>query len=89
MEFFIDELINSGVTYIPPFCGCSESVTDSAIDVSRTPEEDEKEGAKERRRRPSIIVTSLQEAENASFEDRTIFSLKFIKSVFFHCIFVD
>ncbi|VDD87376.1 unnamed protein product [Enterobius vermicularis] len=71
LEYFIDELLKSGITYIPPFEDSSESVTDSAIDVSRVPEEEEKEKEKanERRRRPSIIVTSLQEAESASFDD--------------------
>ena len=42
LEFFIDELLKSGVTYIPPFeSKDSVSTADSAIDISKERTEEE------------------------------------------------
>uniref|UniRef100_A0A915PR78 CRAL-TRIO domain-containing protein n=1 Tax=Setaria digitata TaxID=48799 RepID=A0A915PR78_9BILA len=43
LEYFINELIKSGITFIPPYSDAAESAADSAIDVSRPVDEDEKE----------------------------------------------
>uniref|UniRef100_A0A158Q8A3 CRAL-TRIO domain-containing protein n=1 Tax=Elaeophora elaphi TaxID=1147741 RepID=A0A158Q8A3_9BILA len=43
LEYFINELIRSGVTFIPPYSDATESAADSAIDVSRPADEEEKE----------------------------------------------
>lgn len=43
LEYFINELIKSGVTFIPPYSDATESAADSAIDVSRPADEEEKE----------------------------------------------
>ncbi|KAL3981956.1 PRELI-like family protein [Acanthocheilonema viteae] len=43
LEYFINELIKSGVTFIPPYSDATESAADSAIDVSRPTDEEEKE----------------------------------------------
>ncbi|CAG9533467.1 unnamed protein product [Cercopithifilaria johnstoni] len=58
LEYFISELIKSGVTFIPPYCDTTESAADSAIDVSRPADEEEKETGRvgsevEEQRRPS------------------------------------
>lgn len=42
LEYFIDELLKSGVTYLPPFENKdSVSTADSAIDISKERAEDE------------------------------------------------
>lgn len=43
LEYFINELIKSGITFIPPYSDATESAADSAIDVSRPADEEEKE----------------------------------------------
>nr|CRZ25908.1 Bm5958 [Brugia malayi] len=43
LEYFINELIKSGVTFIPPYNDATESAADSAIDVSRPVDDEEKE----------------------------------------------
>ncbi|MCP9266135.1 SEC14-like protein 1 [Dirofilaria immitis] len=43
LEFFINELIKSGVTFIPPYSDAAESVSDSTIDISRPIDEVGKE----------------------------------------------
>lgn len=42
LEYFINELIKSGVTFIPPYTDTTESAADSAIDVSKPTDEEEK-----------------------------------------------
>lgn len=43
LEFFIEDLLKSGMTYIPPYAEKdSSSNTDSAIDVSKEAVDDEK-----------------------------------------------
>uniref|UniRef100_A0AAF5PGN5 CRAL-TRIO domain-containing protein n=2 Tax=Wuchereria bancrofti TaxID=6293 RepID=A0AAF5PGN5_WUCBA len=43
LEYFINELIKSGITFIPPYNDATESAADSAIDVSRPVDDEEKE----------------------------------------------
>lgn len=71
LEFFIDELIRSGVTYIPPYSDTTESAADSAIDVSRPGEEEEKEKEKEggesiKQRRRSSVTRKFSLARKSS-----------------------
>ncbi|VDN04664.1 unnamed protein product [Thelazia callipaeda] len=49
LEYFINELIKSGVTFIPPYSDATVSAADSAIDVSRPADEDDKDKEKNNR----------------------------------------
>lgn len=58
LEYFINELIKSGVTFIAPYSGETKSEANSAVDVSRSVDEGDKEQDKsgseiERQRRMS------------------------------------
>uniref|UniRef100_A0A183DFM2 PRELI/MSF1 domain-containing protein n=1 Tax=Gongylonema pulchrum TaxID=637853 RepID=A0A183DFM2_9BILA len=78
LEFFIDELIKSGVTFIPPYSDTTESAADSAIDVSRPgdEEEKEKEGAEIMKhcRRSSFLLRFFFVTE---YQNRALSSLQF------------
>ncbi|KHN86630.1 CRAL-TRIO domain-containing protein T23G5.2 [Toxocara canis] len=69
LEYFIAELIKSGTTYIAPFSDANESAADSAIDVSRPSEEDEKEKKEDPPRRTSLAQQSLMNAKRSSVDD--------------------
>ncbi|MFH4976530.1 hypothetical protein AB6A40_003239 [Gnathostoma spinigerum] len=71
MESFIDELIKSGVTYIPPYTESNESTADSAIDMSRPSEEEEKDEKEDKpsSQKCSIIPVSLSTSRRTSIDD--------------------
>ncbi|VDP13395.1 unnamed protein product [Onchocerca flexuosa] len=71
LEYFINELIKSGVTFIPPYSDATESVSDSAIDISRLADEEEKEKDKvdtkvEEQRKPSSQTRRFSLAKKSS-----------------------